>query len=636
MKLDKISWVGLVACAVALFFYMSQSAKNEAIRQKLKAQEAQLAEAQEKPAVAGKPVTSEAPVRGLEALPPEPALAEELTRLETETASFVFTNRGGGIKYVVLKNHRAVNNEEVNVRLNGNSALAIGELTGRGAARLDGIYTNRSEAEGTIDYVGKTQTGLLVRKVWSIIPDESAPGRGYRLNFEITVENPFENGSNLADLSLFSGEATPLYQREWDQQVGLVVDNGKKMKFRNVGYFGKGFFRGERSSLSEDYDEFRFTGATSQFFSTVFSAKNQQATQVWAKPGSVIIPEEAGGGEKKTVLTGFSLPNQILAGDGGKQAIQYELYAGPKKNILIRKLDGGRGNIMNYGFFGWVSSPLNYGLNFLHDKIFAKIADNWAWGLSVILITILIRIALWPLYSKSQGTMKRMSKLQPKMKELKAKYPDDPNKMNMELMKLYKQYKVNPMGGCLPMFLQIPIFFGFYRMLQYAVELRGESFLWVKDLSQPDTLVSFDLPFSLPFLGNELPLNLLPILMAVTMFIQMSITPKTGDKMQQRIFMLMPFMFFFFCYNFASALALYWTTQNIFSIFQTWLTQRLPEPELQERAPAVAGKASFMERMQARSEQMQKQQSDMRKAKGRVTSSEQPKKVKKRGPRTGG
>jgi YidC/Oxa1 family membrane protein insertase len=171
------------------------------------------------------------------------------------------------------------------------------------------------------------------------------------------------------------------------------------------------------------------------------------------------------------------------------------------------------------------------------------------------------------------------------------------------------------------MFIQIPIFFGFYRMLQYAVELRGQGFLWVDDLSQPDTLMHI----------SGVPINILPVVMAVSSFLQIKMTPKTGDAMQQKIIMFMPFMFFFFCYNFASALALYWTTQNIFSIGQTWLMNKVPEPELKARTGA--GKQSWVQRMAARQAEMQK----AKKAKSQggmrdVT----PDSKKKRPPRTGG
>ena len=167
--------------------------------------------------------------------------------------------------------------------------------------------------------------------------------------------------------------------------------------------------------------------------------------------------------------------------------------------------------------------------------------------------------------------MKKMQALQPKMTELREKYADDPTRMNQELMKLYKDYGINPFAGCLPMFIQIPIFFGFFNMLGGAVELRGSGFLWVKDLSQPDTIATI----------AGFHVNLLPLIMAVTMLWQMSITPKSGDPVQQRIFMFVPLIFVFFCYNFASALSLYYTVQNLFSIAQLYATRSQPVPALQ-------------------------------------------------------
>ena len=243
----------------------------------------------------------------------------------------------------------------------------------------------------------------------------------------------------------------------------------------------------------------------------------------------------------------------------------------------------GWGDVMQYGWFWFVSRPLNFLLNTYHDLL-DGIAHNWSWGLAIILLTITVRIVIWPLHAKSTHTMKRMAKLKPEMDKLKEKYPDDPNKLNTEMMGLYRKFGINPLGGCLPMFIQIPIFFGFYRMLQYAVELRGQGFLWVNDLSQPDTLAHI----------SGVPINLLPVVMAITSFLQIKMTPMTGDKMQQRIIMFMPFMFFFFCYNFASALALYWTTQNIFSIGQTWLMSKVPEPELK---PVKGAGKSWVQRM---------------------------------------
>jgi YidC/Oxa1 family membrane protein insertase len=287
---------------------------------------------------------------------------------------------------------------------------------------------------------------------------------------------------------------------------------------------------------------------------------------------------------------------------------------------MLRQMDAkedGWADVMQYGWFWWVSNPLNRLLNFLHS-VFDGMNKEWSWGLAVIFLTIIVRGAIWPLHAKSTRTMKRMSKLQPEMAKLKEKYSDDPQKLNTETMGLYRKYGINPVGGCLPMLIQIPIFFGFFRMLQYAVEFRGKEFLWVNDLSQPDTLGHI----------AGVPINILPIVMGITSFLQIAMTPKTGDKMQQRIIMFMPLIFFFFCYNFASALALYWTTQNIFSIAQTWLMNKIPEPELKARADN--GKKTWVQRMAEKQAEVQKNQ-QARPGMRDVTPT-----PKKRPPRTGG
>ena len=158
--------------------------------------------------------------------------------------------------------------------------------------------------------------------------------------------------------------------------------------------------------------------------------------------------------------------------------------------------------------------------------------------------------------------------------ELREKFKDDPTKMNAEVMKLYKDYGVNPVSGCLPMMIQIPIFFGLFTMLRQAVELRNASFLWVRVLSQPDTIAH------LPGLGW--PINILPLIMAGTSFWMTHVTPKSGDATQQRVMMFMPLIFVVFCYNFAAALALYYTTQNLFTILQLYQNRSQPLPKLEK------------------------------------------------------
>jgi len=208
-----------------------------------------------------------------------------------------------------------------------------------------------------------------------------------------------------------------------------------------------------------------------------------------------------------------------------------------------------------------------------------------SYALAIILLTIFIRLLIWPLQNASMKSMRKMSKLSPIMNELRTKYKDDPQRMNQEMMKLYKEYGVNPVGGCLPMFVQIPIFISFYTMLGSAIELRNSSFLWVRDLSQPDTVAHI--------LG--FPINILPIVMAGAQIWQMQITPKTGDPAQQRMLYIMPVIFLIFCYNYASGLALYWTVSTLFTVAQTYLTRNQTEPKLVKvsQRTAVAKRKSY-------------------------------------------
>ena len=221
---------------------------------------------------------------------------------------------------------------------------------------------------------------------------------------------------------------------------------------------------------------------------------------------------------------------------------------------------------MDYsGFFGWFAQMLLSSMNGLH-----ALGLNYA--TAIIVITVIIKLLFWPLTNASTKSMKRMATLQPQMKAIQEKYKDDPVKMNRKIMEFMKEHKVSPLGGCLPMLLQIPVFFGFYKMIQSAIELRGAQFLWACDLSKPDTI------FVIPGLG--FPVNPLPLLMGVTMLWQARLTPASPgmDPMQQKIMKYMPLMFLFILYNFSAGLTLYWTVQNLLTIAQMKLTKAKAEP----------------------------------------------------------
>ena len=197
-----------------------------------------------------------------------------------------------------------------------------------------------------------------------------------------------------------------------------------------------------------------------------------------------------------------------------------------------------------------------------------KLIPNY--GIAIIIITIIIKIIFWPIQAKSIRSMKQMQKFQPLVTKLREKYKDNPQKMNAEMMKLYKEHKINPLSGCLPMLVQIPVFFALFAMLRSAIELRGAKFLWIGDLSRPDTVAHL----------AGFAVNPLPLLMVGTMAWQQKITPTAGDPQQAKMMMFMPLMMLFFFYSASSGLVLYWTVQQLLSIAQQWWMMRQTTPAL--------------------------------------------------------
>ena len=240
----------------------------------------------------------------------------------------------------------------------------------------------------------------------------------------------------------------------------------------------------------------------------------------------------------------------------------YTLYLGPKKQDLLWDL--GLKDVMEFGMWRWLCYPMVWVLNLFNSWI-----PNY--GVAIILLTILVRILFWPLTHKSTVGMRKMQEIQPLMKEIQKKYKDNPQRMQQETWQLYRDHKVNPLSSCLPMLIQIPVFIALFNVLRSTVELRYAPFLWIADLSEPEALFASWFPF-----GG---LNILPILMAGTMALQSALTPSSGDAKQQRMMMvMMPIMMLVMFYNFPSALSLYWTLSQVFSIVQMWWIRKKYTP----------------------------------------------------------
>ncbi len=245
---------------------------------------------------------------------------------------------------------------------------------------------------------------------------------------------------------------------------------------------------------------------------------------------------------------------------------KFILYLGPKEIPILKKIGYHLDKIVNFGWTDFIARPLLYVLRF-----FYKYVHNY--GIAIILLTILVKIIFWPLTHKSYESMKQMQKIQPLMAKLRERYKDDKERLNREMLNLYKTYKVNPFSGCLPIIVQIPVFFALYRVLCDAIELRHAPFmLWINDLSAPDRLFHFS--FSIPLMAPPYGIPVLTLLMGATMYIQQKMSPQPGDPSQAKMMMFLPLVFTIMFINFPSGLVLYWLVNNILSIIQQYRIQK--------------------------------------------------------------
>ncbi|MFH1304797.1 MAG: membrane protein insertase YidC [Candidatus Omnitrophota bacterium] len=275
-------------------------------------------------------------------------------------------------------------------------------------------------------------------------------------------------------------------------------------------------------------------------------------------------------GEKNLGIVLKSRTLQLKPGE--QKSNKYLLYAGPLDEKRAESVVAGMGRVVDYGFFGGVSKVLLSVLRFFHKGV-----KNW--GVAIILLTLLVNVILFPLTYKSFSSMQQMKKIQPHIQKLKEVHGNNSQRLNKEMMELYKKYNVNPLGGCLPMLLQMPIFIALYQGLIRSVELKGAGFLWIKDLAKPDAVA---LPFSLPLIGNHI--NILPLLMVGAMFFQQKISQGVAGaavsddqaKQQKTMMLLMPLLFGFLFYKMPSGLVLYWLTNTILMLGeQRFISKRI-------------------------------------------------------------
>ncbi len=287
---------------------------------------------------------------------------------------------------------------------------------------------------------------------------------------------------------------------------------------------------------------------------------------------SCVIPEKKADGRVEIFKSGNVIRTDYFEhvsrlNPGQQVTCGFDCYMGPKSHRLLNSYNDSLKKAINFGWTNFLAKPLLIVMNFIHQLV-----PNY--GIAILLLTVLIKLVFWPLGTKSYKSMNEMKKVQPLMKEIREKYKDDKQKINQEVMALYKTYKVNPLSGCLPMLVQLPIFLALYRMLYQAIELRHAPFFaWIQDLSAPDRLFHFD--FAIPLMQPPYGIPVLTIIMGVTFFFQQKMMPTgTGDPTQQKIMMLMPIFLTVIFINFPAGLVLYIFANNVISMGQQYYIQK--------------------------------------------------------------
>lgn len=472
--------------------------------------------------------------------------------IETDLYSALISEDGGTIRSFVLKKHTETNEVDSAgmelVKTNASQGYPLDFSWGSVAGpRL--LYTSEVETlnltgsnqQATLRLVSSGANGVELERIYTFYYDT------YLIDMSVRVTNssgaPLQGMAQLQQVNTsFAGVSSPANRFLFGGPAGYI--NGELQEIK-----------------AGDFEE---------------GPKTLQGAIDWAGfEGNYflcgIVPLD-GAAKSFTMQGNQDLVRTQLSGDldtlqpGVAKEYTYHVYYGPKKLKMLQGVGYNLDQAVNFGWFDILAQPALWLLNFFYGFF-----GNY--GIAIILVTVLFKLVFWPISQKGMKSMKNMQKLQPKMAKIREKYKSDPTKMNQEVMALYKTYKVNPLGGCLPMVLQIPVFFALYKVLLQSIELRHAPFmLWITDLSAPDRLW---LGFDIPYVGG---LPVLTLLMGASMFLQQKMTPTTADPTQAKIMMFLPVVFTFMFINFASGLVLYWFVNNLLSILQQVLINRERKP----------------------------------------------------------
>lgn len=502
-----------------------------------------------------------------------------VTTLANDVFEIRFTDFGGAIRDVAFKQYRAEQGVDAPYVFNAVHADPLLAFTDFPGLDRSARYTLVSASATEVVYRAVFENRLEVTRRYRIRAPGDTSADPYRIRHETTIRNLGDGAAPLPRATLSLGTAALVNANDVGQYLNAATFDGEDTHFTDRGELeGGGFLSwiGLRDGAPKPFADkpgvVNWAAIKNQFFASVYTP-DQPGVGLVAR--RVELPPFVGSTRPHVGLTAvarFELP--VLAAKADT-TLAGELYVGPKEYRRLSKFEQKEDRVMQYDryFFnriflsGYVAPFMNTLMNWTH---------GWTgnWGVAIILMTLILKVVTLPFTLAASRSAKRMQKLSPLMQEIREKHKDNPQKLNQATLELFRAHKVNPMGGCLPILITIPLFVGFFTMLQGTAELRFQGFLWAHDLSAPDTVARI--------LG--FPLNIMPLLMGATMIYQMKLTPMSpgaGDaaQMQATMMKIMPIVFTLICYNFASALALYSTVNGIFTIVQQVLVNKFSKDE---------------------------------------------------------
>jgi YidC/Oxa1 family membrane protein insertase len=489
------------------------------------------------------------------AQPERPRLPEQIVTLSNEFVRVDFTSWGGGVRSVELLKHKGHGDDPAT--LNGTGLVPALALIGVPGAGSNDVFAIQAVDANTV----LLSSGNGVTKTVTL-------SNGYLMAASVQIPAAVAPSGTVG---IVVGTAAPTQLREPPNY--LVVDWEEASKFRNL-TLARVDGRVKAGKPHEDISA-GWVAVKSQYFTMVVSPTTNVTGVSFA---GVTLASQPPAPPMRGVTAAADVP--LAHGANGSASCTFTYYAGPKDYNRLAALGKHQEELMDFGtpmdfYSGLFGVILLHSLNFFYHLI-------PSYGVAILLVTFALKIIFWPIQAKSIQSMKAMQKFQPLMNKLREKYKDDPQRLNTEMMKLYKEHKINPFSGCLPMLVQLPVLIAFYRVLLNAIALRGAPFLWIHDLSQPDTIAVI----------AGLPINPLPLAMTACTFFQQKLTPTGGDPQQQKMMMFMPIMMLFFFYKLAAGLTLYYTLQQLLSVLQQWrgMQQRNADAVTALAVPAGKGK----------------------------------------------